>query len=104
MTHDIAFLPDALEDIADAHAHYQAIDAELVESALAPSFVADLTAFFARIRTNPQIYTVWRKNIRAARLSKFPYVVYYRSREKDVLVVAVQHGRRSFKTWSGRLT
>lgn len=45
---------------------------------------------------------LFRRDIRAAPMSGFPYVIYYRDRGADVLIIAVQHRRRSTQAWRGR--
>lgn len=51
----------------------------------------------------PEIYsTVWR-NVRAARLRQFTYVVLYRLRPDRIEVLAVTHGRRDPSSWQGRV-
>jgi plasmid stabilization system protein ParE len=44
---------------------------------------------------------VWR-NVRAARLRKFTYVVYYRVHDDRVEVLAVMHGSRDASAWQPR--
>ena len=57
----------------------------------------------ARIENNPETYGVVHRDVRAAALRRFPYVVYFRDRGSDVLIVAIQHGRRNPKDWQARL-
>ena len=54
------------------------------------------------ICANPKLYGVFRRGVRAASVSGFPHVVYYRDRGTDVLIVAVQHGNRSSRNWIRR--
>ncbi len=91
------YLPDAEDDIAAAHIHY-----ERQRAGLGDDFVEALREAVDRIRDSPQLYGAFRRDIRAAPLKKFPYVVYYRDRGGDVLIIAVQHGRRSSRVWRGR--
>jgi plasmid stabilization system protein ParE len=44
---------------------------------------------------------VWR-NVRAARLRRFSYVVYYRIHADRVEVLAVMHGSRHGSSWWAR--
>jgi hypothetical protein len=43
------------------------------------------------------MYGVVRRDIRAAPMHKFPYVVYYQDRGSYALIIAVQRGRRSVR-------
>jgi plasmid stabilization system protein ParE len=92
-----AYLPEAEDDIEAIHQYYEDQLAGLGED-----FVEVLQEAIDLIRDNPQLYGVFRKDVRAAPLRRFPYVVYYRDRGSDILIIAVQHGRRSTRAWRGR--
>ncbi len=97
MTVPIAFLTEAEDDIEAAHDFYEArLDG------LGERFLAALREVLDRVADFPQLYGVFRKDIRAALLRRFPYVVYFRDRGTDVLVIAVQRGNRSYRGWWGR--
>jgi len=68
---------------------------------LGDAFVDALREAVDLIRNGPQLYGAFLRDIRAAPLKQFPYVVYYRDRGSDVLIIAVQH-RRSSRAWRGR--
>jgi plasmid stabilization system protein ParE len=91
------YLPDAEDDVAAARVHH-----ERQRAGLGDDFVEALREAVDRIRNSPQLYGAFRRDVRAAPLKKFPYVVYYRDRGGDVLIIAVQHGRRSSRVWRGR--
>ncbi len=91
------YLPEAEDDVEAVYFYY-----EQQRAGLGDEFIEALREEVGRIRDNPQIYGVFRRDIRAALLKRFPYVVYYRDRGADVLVIAVQHGRRSSRAWRGR--
>jgi plasmid stabilization system protein ParE len=98
MSVPVVYLPEAEDDIATA---YDAYEQQVV--GLGDQFLEALRETVDRIQDNPQLYGVFRRDLRAAPLRRFPYVVYYRDRGSDVLVVAVQHARRSFRSWRGRI-
>jgi toxin ParE1/3/4 len=91
------YLPEAEDDVAAEYAHY-----EQQRAGLGDQFLEALRETVDRIRDNPQMFGVFRRDIRAAPLQRFPSVVYYRDRGSDVLIIAVQHGRRSSRAWRGR--
>jgi plasmid stabilization system protein ParE len=93
----VAYLPDAVDDIDAAHAWY-----EQQMAGLGNQFLIALQEQVDRIRGNPQAYSLVRRDIRAAPLKRFLYVIYYRDRGTDILSIAVQHGRRSHRAWRGR--
>ena len=97
MSLPVAYLPAAEADLIAVHTYY-----EQERAGLGDEFLDAFNQLIERICDNPQMYGVWRRNIRAAPLRRFSYVVYYRDRGSDVLVIAVQHGRRSTRAWRGR--
>jgi plasmid stabilization system protein ParE len=56
-----------------------------------------------RIQANPELYGILHQEVRAAPMQRFPYVVYYRVEADQILIIAVQHGRRSPRAWQGRV-
>jgi plasmid stabilization system protein ParE len=98
MRFPIAFLPEAEEDIESAHNWYEQQLAGLGEG-----FLEAFHDLVERLRDTPQMYGIFRRDIRAAPLRRFPYVVYYRARTSDVLIIAVQRGQRSPRAWRGRV-
>jgi plasmid stabilization system protein ParE len=97
MSLNVAYLPEAEDDIEAAYRWYEQ---QLL--GLGDEFLESLCDSISWIRENPQLYAVFRRDIRAAPLKRFPYVVYYSKRTTDILIIAVQHGRRSSRAWRGR--
>ena len=93
----VLYLPEAEDDIAAAYAWYEQQLAGLGER-----FLNALLERIEQIQENPQLFGVLRRDIRAATIRRFPYVVYFRPRAADVLIIAVQHGSRSHRAWRGR--
>ena len=50
----------------------------------------------------PEMFGVIWRNVRAARLRPFTYVVYYRVHDDRVEVLAVLHGSRRASAWKSR--
>ena len=94
----VIYLPEAQADIDAAYAAY-----ERQAVGLGQRFVDQLQAQVAGIRANPQLYAVPRYGVRAVTLRRFPYVAFYRIEPARVLIVAVQHNRRSSRAWRGRI-
>lgn len=97
MSLPVVFLPEAEDDIVAACAWY-----DEQRAGLGDQFLEALHTTVDQIRDHPQLHGVLRRDIRAAPLRRFPYLVYYRDRGTDILVIAVQHGRRSSRVWRGR--
>jgi plasmid stabilization system protein ParE len=98
MSLPVAHLPEAQDDVDEAYAGYEQRAAGLGER-----FLEVLRDQFDQIQANPELYGVLHRDVRAAPLRRFPYVVYYRVETDRILVVAVQHGRRSSRAWQGRV-
>ncbi|MCI0460959.1 MAG: type II toxin-antitoxin system RelE/ParE family toxin [Gemmataceae bacterium] len=97
MTLPVVYLPEAQDDIDAAYAYY-----EQCLAGLGDRFLEALRDCVSRIADAPEMYGIVYQDIRAAPLRRFPYVVYYRVEPDRILVIAVQHGRRSWKGWQGR--
>jgi plasmid stabilization system protein ParE len=69
---------------------------------LGQAFLNRLREVLERIRSAPELYGLVWQNIRAARLRKFTYVVYYRFHRDYVEVLAVMHGSRDSSQWRNR--
>jgi len=97
MSFPVVYLPEAEDDIDSEYRWY-----ERQRIGLGSQFLDALRELTDQIKDNPHLYGIFRRDIRAAPLRGFPYVVYYRDRGLDVLVIAVQHGRRSYRAWQSR--
>jgi plasmid stabilization system protein ParE len=97
MSPPVVYLPQAEDDIDAAWAAY-----ERRLAGLGNQYLVELRNQVDRIQANPKMYGVLYRDVRAAPLRRFPYVVYYQVKPGHVLVIAVQHGRRSSRTWQGR--
>ena len=84
-------------DIIDAAAWY-----ENERAGLGEQFVLALDALIERIRTVPQQFPRVRRDVRKARLFRFPFAVYFRVIAEEVEVIAVIHQHRDPRTWQRR--
>lgn len=92
------YLVEAEDDVVETHAAY-----EKSQPGFGDRFLVSLQHRVQQIQFTAQLYGVFRRDVRAAPLRSFPYIVYYRDRGTGVLIIAVQHGRRSTKGWRGRV-
>jgi plasmid stabilization system protein ParE len=97
MSLPVVVRPEAQQDLTDAEAWY-----ERQRSGLGQDFLAEVSVQFDDIAAQPQLYAVAWKNVRACRLRRFPYVVYYRAWDDRVEVLAVLHGSRDPAVWQSR--
>lgn len=75
---------------------------ESKRAGLGQAFLSRLRETLARITFMPQIFGVVWQNMRAARLRKFKYVVYYRVHDDRIEVLAIMHGSRDALEWQQR--
>lgn len=88
----------AEDDIQHARDFY-----EKRSSGLGARFMERLRVALERIQFMPEAYGIASKNVRVKVLDKFPYVIYYRIAQSEILVLAVLHGRRDAAEWKSRI-
>lgn len=93
----LVFRPAAERDIDEARAWYGLRSPE-VETSFAGALAATLEIIVAHPLAYPQI----ERGIRRARVSTFPYVVYYLPKGETVRVLGVVHTARHPDTWKRR--
>jgi len=93
----LVFRPAAEHDINDARAWYglRSLDVET-------SFSRALAATLEIIIAHPLAYPQIEHGIRRARVSTFPYVVYYLPKGDTIRVLAVVHTARHPDSWKRR--
>jgi toxin ParE1/3/4 len=96
-------LPVFLRLEAEADIRKTHEDLERIRAGLGLKFVARLREMFERIELFPEMYGVVWQDVRAARLKKFRYVVYYVDFPDRVDVLAVLHGARDESAWKSRV-
>jgi toxin ParE1/3/4 len=94
----VVLRPQATRDTEEARDYFDSRQAGLGQV-----FLDRLTESLARISAMPEMYGVVARNVRAARLRKFTYVVYYRVHADRVEVLAVLHGSRDASAWQARV-
>ena len=96
-------LPVILRPPADAD--IQAIHDELNQSraGMGDRFVARVRDVLTRIELMPELYGLVWQDVRAARLKKFRYLIYYVVFLDRVEVLAVMHGAQDATAWQSRV-
>ena len=92
----VLFRPEAQAEALETRAWYAQREASLGEA-----FTAELAKAVSAIREHPLQFTRVRGETRRVILNRFPYAVYFRVTEAEVIVLAV-HGRQSPKQWRSR--
>lgn len=92
-----------LRPLADADVRDAVADFDARTPGLGQRFLARLGEVLVRLETNPHLYGIVWRDVRAARLKRFKHVVYFVVLPPDrVEVIAVLHGHRSAAAWQGR--
>ena len=71
-------------------------------SGLGREFVSEVDTVIGRIQENPQLYQPVYRDIRRAVVHRFPYGVFYRIDQHDVVVFAIVHLNRDVSVWQDR--
>jgi plasmid stabilization system protein ParE len=93
----VVLRPEASRDAGEAQDYFDA-----QQAGRGQAFLDRLNEVLARIGALPEMYGIVWQNVRAARLRRFAYVVYYRVHDDRVEVLAVMQGSRDASAWQGR--
>ena len=95
-------LPVILRPEAEADVQVARDQLEAVRPGLGQQFAARLREVLERVEALPELYGVVWEDVRAARLKRFRYLVYYVALTDRVEVLAVLHGARDVSAWQSR--
>jgi plasmid stabilization system protein ParE len=98
MSLPVILRPAADTDIQEIHDQL-----EQSQTGLGNRFVASVREVLERIEAMPGMYGLVWQDVRAARLKRFRYVVYYVVFPDRVEVLAVLHGSRDASAWQSRV-
>jgi plasmid stabilization system protein ParE len=96
--YSVRFRPDIPNDVAEACRWYESRG-----EGLADRFIRELHATVSRIRSSPEAYGKGERDVRSARLRRFPYVVHFQIAGDEVVVLAVMYGGRDSAAWQDRM-
>ena len=92
----VVFRPEASAEVLETKSWYDGR-----ASGLGNRFIDDLEALLARVVERPVSFPTVRDQTRRAVLRRFPYAVYFRQNDNQIVVLAV-HGRQDPKRWQSR--
>lgn len=95
-------LPVVLRPEASRDAEQTRDYLETQRAGLGQAFLDRLHEALDQIGNMPELYGIVCRNVRAALLRQFTYVVYYRVHDDRVEVLAVMHGSRRTSAWKSR--
>ena len=94
----VRLLREAAEEL-EAIAQYY--DAE--RAGLGRAFIAEVRRARQRVQEHPLASAVERSEVRSRAVARFPYRIYYRVRENELLIIAIAHRRRQPGYWQARI-
>ena len=97
MSLKVFFRPEAETDIEEAAIWY-----ENQRPGLGDEFLDELRSLCKTISENPAIYPVVHRSTRRALIRRFPFGVYFRIEDEQVIVFAIIHGSRHPRRWRQR--
>jgi len=89
--------PAAAADIDDAYRWY-----ERQQVGLGDEFLAAANAVMKSVVANPLQYPIIHRQTRRALFHRFPYGLFYRIVEDQIVVVACMHASRDPRRWQSR--
>lgn len=70
---------------------------------LGQEFLDEILAVEGNLSQHPLIYPVMHKDIRRVATKRFPYAVYFATKKRTVIIIAVLHMRRDPNNWKNRI-
>lgn len=91
------FTSEAQADVEEAFAWY-----EEQRLGLGEAFRRAVDLAVESIEAHPEAYAILHRKTRRVLLPRFPYGLYYRVLDRNIVVVACLHGKRHPRTWRSR--
>lgn len=98
MTFDILFAPEVEDDLIGVYRWY-----EEKSSGLGEDFLRVFYSSASEISRTPLFYRQVYEDFRRCLLRRFPYAVYFKIREEEIIVYGVFHCARDPKTISSKI-
>lgn len=87
----------AAADVEEAYRWY-----ERQRAGLGEEFLSAVQGALEVVASNPEAHPVVHRDTRRFLLRRFPYGLYYRVLDAEIVVVACFHAKRDPKTWRSR--
>ena len=98
MKYRARFRPEIPDDLAEACRWYEGRSEGLGER-----FLRELESTLSQIAATPEAYAKGERDVRSARMHRFPYVVHFRITGAEVVILAVMYGGRHPSIWQSRV-
>ena len=97
MRRTVRLREEADRDLATAAGWY-----EQKRDGLGHEFLDDALFTFQKIEEQPLAYPLVHRNARRALMTRFPFGIYFRVEQSDIVILAVIHASRNPHRWQGR--
>ena len=97
MSFPLRFRPEIPDDIAEACRWYEGR-----RTGLGRRFLREVKATLGRVAVSPEAYAAGERDVRSARVHRFPYVVHFRFTGQAMVVLAVMFAGRDPSVWQNR--
>ena len=91
------FRPAAAADVEEAYRWY-----ETQQVGLGDQFLAAVSTVIESLAAQPERFPIIYRQTRRVNLRRFPYGLFYRIVDDQIIVVACMHGRRNPRRWQSR--
>jgi plasmid stabilization system protein ParE len=98
MSLPIVYRQQAFSDLTELTAGY-----ESVKTGLGVRFHDQVDRRLLLAASQPQMFGVMYQDVRAIKVPKFPYAIYYRAHTNRIEVIAIVHGSRDASAWQSQL-
>jgi plasmid stabilization system protein ParE len=89
--------PAAAADVEEAYRWYEA-----QQGGLGDEFLAAVSTVIESLVAHPERFPIVYRQTRRVNLRRFPYSLFYRIVDDQIIVVACMHGRRNPRRWQSR--
>jgi toxin ParE1/3/4 len=97
MNRTVRLREEADQDLASAASWY-----EQQRAGLGHEFLDDALSVFRLVAERPLSYPLVHRNTRRALMTRFPFGIYFRVEQTQIVVVAIIHGSRHPHRWKSR--
>ncbi|MEX2185832.1 MAG: type II toxin-antitoxin system RelE/ParE family toxin [Pirellulales bacterium] len=98
MTREIAFTRSAELEFDSAIEWY-----ETRSLGLGKRFAAEVRLLLRRISENPTLFAVAYRNVRRAKVRRFPFAVFFLEAPRQVAILTITHTSRDSEVWRKRI-
>ncbi len=97
MSYNIQFRDEARSEFLQAVTWY-----EQKSRGLGTQFIDEIDNCIELVANQPNLFPIITKGIRRITVKRFPYCIYYKETDRDIIVIAIFHSRKNPTRWKRR--